>query len=161
MKYLVILTYLSLLGFLFIGIPLEFFNLLLDRVFTSIVCVLVLVIFLFLYQHFIRIPHRFIRIPGLVLLVLLAIPYAIHGLIVIPLLFSRKPPMWQDLRLFTNDNGEKVIEQFRETNGSLHDVRYRMILADFKDFRVSYNFKPDTLKVFRFEKELIEINKIE
>lgn len=86
------------------------------------------------------------------------------------MMISGNNPVWQDLSIYTNRNGEKVISEWRETSGSIYDYRYRKIIGDFGQFRISYNYDKKKLKglwteynvgnntttIIDFEKELKE-----
>lgn len=48
--------------------------------------------------------------------------------------------MWQDISVYTNINGDRVISQWRETSGSIYDYRKRKIIGDFGKFRISYDY---------------------
>ena len=76
-------------------------------------------------------------------------------------------PMWQDISIYTNKDGDKVISEWRETSGSIYDYRDRKIFADLGQFRISfdcnrrklkgdwreYNIESRTTKTVNFEKE--------
>jgi hypothetical protein len=51
-------------------------------------------------------------------------------------------PIWEDQQIYTNQNGTKVIYQFRETSGSIYDYRERLILHEFSNGnRISIEWK--------------------
>lgn len=54
--------------------------------------------------------------------------------------------MWQDLFIYTNNKNEKVISQWRETSGSIYDYRDRKIIADYGQFRISFDCNAKKLK---------------
>ena len=54
--------------------------------------------------------------------------------------------MWQDLFIYTNDKNEKVVSQWRETSGSIYDYRDRKIIADYGQFRISFDCNTKKLK---------------
>ena len=61
-------------------------------------------------------------------------------------LTSGDNPVWQDLSIYTNKNGEKVISEWRETSGSIYDYRDRKIIGDFGQFRISFDCDRKMLK---------------
>jgi hypothetical protein len=54
--------------------------------------------------------------------------------------------MWKDMIVYTNDKNEKVIGQFRETCGSIYDYQDRKMIADFGQFRISFDCNAKKLK---------------
>ena len=54
--------------------------------------------------------------------------------------------MWEDLSIYTNKDGEKVISEWRETSGSIYDYRYRKIIGDFGQFRISLEWNRKKMK---------------
>ena len=54
--------------------------------------------------------------------------------------------MWQDVTVYRNDKDQKVISQWRETSGSIYDYRDRKIIADFGEFRISFDCNAKNLK---------------
>ena len=54
------------------------------------------------------------------------------------LITSSYYPTWQDVNTYTNRTGDKLISQWRETSGSIYDYRVRKIIAEFTNFRISY-----------------------
>ena len=76
----------------------------------------------------------------------MAIPYIWVGLWTTLLTASNYPPMWQDTTIYTNDKGETVISEWRETSGSIYDYRDRKIIADYGQFRISFDCNVKNLK---------------
>lgn len=53
--------------------------------------------------------------------------------------FADEYPMYQDLSVYSNQDGETLIGQFIEISGSLHLSQIRKVVHDFKNgIRISY-----------------------
>jgi predicted membrane protein len=124
---------------LFVGTPFEFLNVTADTIATFIIMLLFLLIFILLFRQIRRLNNKVIKWTTLGLLIILAIPYVFVGLWTTLLTASNYHPMWQDVTVYTNDKDQKVISQWRETSGSIYDYRDRKIIADFGEFRISFD----------------------
>lgn len=133
---------------LFVGTPFEFLNVTADTIATSVMIVLFLLLFIALYKQIWLIDNKVLKRTTFGLLTLLVIPYIYIGLWTALLTWSNYHPMWQDLIIYTNDKNEKVISQWRETSGSIHDYRDRKIIADYEQFRISFYCNVKNLKGF-------------
>ncbi len=76
--------------------------------------------------------------------------------------------MWEDLSIYTNKDGEKVISEWRETSGSIYDYRYRKIIGDFGQFRISLEWNRKKMKglwteyiIYTKRTQIIDIEKEE
>jgi len=76
--------------------------------------------------------------------------------------------MWEDLSIYTNKDGEKVISEWRETSGSIYDYRYRKIIRDFGQFRISLEWNRKKMKglwteyiIYTKRTQIIDIEKEE
>jgi hypothetical protein len=65
-------------------------------------------------------------------------------------------PMWEDKFVWTNSHGDKVIQQFRETSGSIYDYRDIKIINDFGTVRL---FIPSDKKKLKGEWYVFDIEK--
>lgn len=54
--------------------------------------------------------------------------------------------MWEDMSIYTNADGEKVISQCRETGGPFFDRRQRKIIGDVGQFRISFDYNRKNMK---------------
>ena len=131
---------------LFVGTPFEFLDVTLDTVATFTIMLFVLLLFILLFRQIRQLDNKTFKWTTLGLLIALAIPYLFIGLWTVLLTASDYHPMWQDVRVYTNDKDEKVISQWRETSGSIYDYRDRKIFADFGQFRISLDCKTKKLK---------------
>jgi hypothetical protein len=122
---------------LFIGTPFEFLNPTVDIVATLFIMLLILLLFIYIFRLTRHIDKKGIKWLTFGLTCLLAIPYLLIGIWTILLTASSYHPMWQDVSIYTNNNGAKVISQWRRTSGSIYDYRDRRILGDFGQFRIS------------------------
>jgi len=131
---------------LFVGTPFEFLNVTADTIATFIINLLFLLLFILLFRQIRRLDNKAFKWTTLGLLIVLAIPYLFIGLWTTLLVASNYHPMWQNVKVYTNDKDQKVISQWRETSGSIYDYRDRKILADFGEFRISFDCNAKNLK---------------
>jgi len=131
---------------LFVGTPFEFLNVTADTIATFIIILLFLLLFILLFRQIRRLDNKAFKWTTLGLLIVLAIPYLFIGLWTTLLVASNYHPMWQNVKVYTNDKDQKVISQWRETSGSIYDYRDRKILADFGEFRISFDCNAKNLK---------------
>lgn len=124
---------------LFVGTPFEFLNVTADTIATSVMIVLFLLLFIVLFRQIWRLDNKVFKWTTFGLLTIIAIPYFFIGIWSILLTWSNYHPMWQDLFIYTNDKNEKIISQWRETSGSIYDYRDRKIIADYGQFRISFD----------------------
>lgn len=149
---------------LFVGTPFEFLN----TMVCTIMFYLTLFFFLFLFWQAKRLENKILKWLSFGLLTIVAIPYLLIGLWNFILFSSYPPPLWEDVRIYANDKNEKVVSQWRETSGSIHDYRDRKILADYAQFRISldcnakklkgvwteYNIRNNTTKIINFDNKI-------
>ncbi len=154
---------------LIVGTPFEFLNSAVDALVTILTMLLICALFLFLFRLALRIEKKMIKRIAIGLICILAVLYSLLGIWTM-MMISGNNPVWQDLSIYTNRKGEKVISEWRETSGSIYDYRYRKIIGDFGQFRISYNYDKKKLKglwteynvgnntttIIDFEKELKE-----
>ena len=133
---------------LFVGAPFEFLNVTVDTIATFAIMLLILLLFIVLFRQVRRLDNKVFKWTTLGLLILLAIPYIFVGLWTTLLIASNYHPMWQDTTIYTNDKGETVISEWRETSGSIYDYRDRKIIADYGQFRISFDCNLKKLKGF-------------
>ena len=65
----------------------------------------------------------------MVILVPMFVIYSLIGLWT-HLIGHSNGPIWEDTHVFTNEKGQKIISQFRETSGSIYDYRERLIIYE-------------------------------
>ena len=131
---------------LFVGTPFEFLNVTADTIASCIIILLFLLLFILLFRQIRRLDNKAFKWTTLGLLIVLAIPYLFIGLWTTLLVASNYHPMWQNVKVYTNDKDQKVISQWRETSGSIYDYRDRKILADFGEFRISFDCNAKNLR---------------
>jgi predicted membrane protein len=124
---------------LFVGTPFEFLNETIDTIATFVIIILFILLFFLLFRQISRVENKKLKWLTLGFSILIAIPYLFIGLWTILLTWSNYHPMWQDLKVYTNERNEKVISQWRETSGSIYDYRDRKIIAEYSQFRISFN----------------------
>lgn len=125
---------------LFIGTPFEFLNATVDRVTTLLSIPLFLVLFIFLFRQTLHIDKKVIKWLTVGLILLLALPYLWIGLWTSLISSSSYYPMYEDMAIYTNTNGDKIIRQWRETSGSIYDNRNRKVFLDCGQFRLSLDW---------------------
>jgi hypothetical protein len=130
---------------LFVGTPFEFLNVTDDTIASFTIMSLFLLLFILLFRQIRRLDNKALKWTTIGLLIVLAIPYLFEGLWTTLLVASNYHPMWQDVTVYTNKKGEKVISQWRETSGSIYDYRDRKIIAD-EQFRISFDCNAKKLK---------------
>lgn len=131
---------------LVVGTPFEFLNSTADTIATILFILFVVVLFIILFRLARRIEKKKIKWLTTGLLTLLAIPYLWTCLWILMITGGNYHPMWQDISIYTNKDGEKIISQWRETSGSIYDYRDRKILKDFGQFRISFDCNRRKLK---------------
>lgn len=135
-----------LIVMLFVGTPFEFLNVTIDRIATFSILILFLMLFIALFKEIRLVHNRAFKRILLFILTLVALPYFYIGIWTTLTTWSNDHPMWQDLSIYTNDKNEKVITQFIEISGSLHDQRSRRVITEYEQFRFSFNCDKKKLK---------------
>ena len=130
---------------LIVGTPFEFLNSAIDALATILIMLLIFALFILLLRLARRIEKKIIKRIAIVLICILAVPYSLLGIWTM-FLTSGDNPVWQDLSIYTNKNGGKVISEWRETSGSIYDYRDRKIIGDFGQFRISFDCDRKMLK---------------
>ncbi|WP_147387894.1 hypothetical protein [Pelobium manganitolerans] len=130
---------------LFLGTPFEFLNAQTDMIATFAIMTLFSILFILLFRQIRRLEHRKTKYITMVLLISLAIPYLYIGVLTTLSMVSEHRPMWQDIKIYTNYKDEKIISQRIEVSGSLYEYRDRKIIADFGNFRISFNYNSENL----------------
>ena len=143
-----------LVAIFFIGTLFEFLNPFVCAIAFYLALLFILCLFVFLFKKTKRIGNKFFKWILLGSLTTVAIPYFIIGVWNLIMFSSYPPPMWEDVKVYTNDKNEKVISQWRETSGSIYDYRDRKIIADFGQFRISFNCNAKKLKGIWTESEI-------
>jgi len=129
-----------------VGTPFEFLNSAIDTLATLFCILLISTSFILLFRLARRIDKKLIKWITVGLIILLALPYLWVGIWTAILIGPGYQPKWQDVSIYTNKNGEKVISQWRETSGSIYDYRDRKIIGDFGQFRISFDCDTKKLK---------------
>ena len=129
---LIVLGLLFLTLWLIIGYPLEINNLGADRVVTILFSILIAVLIFLTFRLVNRLKRKVAKIAFLTFLISISTIYALNGLWTY-LISYEKGPVWEDRQIYTNQKGQKVISQFRETSGSIYDYRERLILRELSD----------------------------
>ncbi len=155
----ILIGFIFLMTFLFVGNPIDFSNSTYDRISVFLVMTIILIIFFGLYRQIREIDNKALKRLNLGIMGLIAIPYFLIGLWSLMLTTSSSYPIWQDVSIYTNDDGKKVISQWRETSGSIYDYRDRRVIADFGQLRVSLNCDVDDLNG-KWQEYLIEKDSI-
>ena len=144
-KELVVLTILIfLLTFLFLGSPIEFCNVTWDIIGVYIIDTLCIILFISCYYQISKFKNNTIKWIGYSLTSLILLPYIFIGIWTLAINGPDFHPMWEDTDIYINNN-EKIVSQFRETSGSIHDYRNRKIIANYGSFRISYDCNIENL----------------
>ena len=135
-----------MVGVFLVGTPFEFLNVTVCTIAFYLALLFFLCLFVLLFRQTRRIENKLFKGLSFGLLTIVAIPYFLIGLWNLLMFSSYPPPMWEDTIVYTNDKNEKVIGQFRETSGSIHDFRDRKVIADFGQIRISFDCNAKNLK---------------
>jgi hypothetical protein len=127
---LIIIGLLFLTIWLIVGYPLELSNLKIDRIVTILISLLIAGLIFLIFRIINRLKSRIYKISFFVLLTCISLIYFWIGLWTF-LISYNTGPVWQNTHIFTNQKSRQVIEQFRETSGSIYDYRERLIFYDF------------------------------
>ena len=146
MFYLISIGLMFLLTLLFVDSPFEFLNVTAYKIANCVNMFLFLLLFILLFRQIRRLENKIAKRITSGLLFILAIPYFFIGLWTIFLVTSNNPPLWQDLIIYTNENNEKVISQWRRTSGSIYDYRDRKMIFEMGEFRISFDYNVEKLK---------------
>ena len=144
--FYVLIGLIFLTTIMFVGTPFEFLNPRIDTIVTFIIMGLIVFLFIILFRLTLKLNNKILKFTIITLLTILTIPYLFVGIWTTLLTSSSNHPIWKDYIIYTNDNNEKVISEWRETSGSIWDYRDRKILADFGQFRISYACNKKNLK---------------
>jgi hypothetical protein len=84
---------------------------------------------------------------GLGLTTFILLPYLWIGLWTVPqAIFSDEYPMYEDIAVYFNQDGETLFGQFIEISGSLHHYQIRKVVYDFKNgIRISYIYSDQNI----------------
>lgn len=100
-------------------------------------------LFFALIQTVRKFQSKLVQIVFSIPLFALSIIYCLLGYIA---LFEIGMPNWEDTHIYTNNDGTKVIYQFREISGSIYDFRERLVLYEFtEDIRLSKSWSKDSM----------------
>lgn len=157
-----------LTAILFIGTPFEFLNPTVDRIMTLFAIVAIFILFIFLFRQTRHIDNRVFKWITVGIISIVFLPYLWIGIWNTLISTSSYYPVWQDTAIYTNEKGEKIIDQWRETSGSIYDYRHRKIFLDCEQFRISldwhkkymhgiwkeYLLKNDSTSTINFDKNL-------
>lgn len=128
---LTVIGFILLTTALLLGSPFEFLNTTAETIATYFIALLVLLLFTFLYKQIKEIDNKVYKRLNLVLLIILGIPYFLLGIWIVFFYSFGSHPVYQDLKVYTNEGGEKIISEWRRTSGSIYDYRSRKIYADY------------------------------
>jgi hypothetical protein len=125
---------------LFIGTPFEFLNPTVDRIMTLFAVVAIFILFIFLFRQTRHIDKKVIKWLTVGLITTLFLPYLWIGLWTTLISSTSYYPVWEDMAVYTNEKGEKITSQWRETSGSIYDYRNRKEFLDCGHFRISLDW---------------------
>lgn len=153
----IITSLIFLIVFLFLGFPLEISNLLIYRIIVVLIAIVFSILFVKLFRLILKIKSKFPKLFFGFVTTIIAIIYILTGLWTL-LINHNNSPVWEDIQIYTNRDGQKIISQFRETSGSIHDFRERLIFYEFgENSRISINWKKSLMsgiwKVHNTEKD--------
>jgi hypothetical protein len=142
---LILLGFIFLVLWLIVGYPFEISNLKADRLLTLLISFLIAGLIFMIYRLVTRIKSKIIKIVFLILLIGISLIYSLNGLATCFVSYD-KGPVWENRQIYTNQKGQKVISQFRETSGSIYDYRERLIFYEFSNGnKVSVDWTKDRM----------------
>jgi hypothetical protein len=146
--------------FLILGTPFEFKIEQEDTIATLVQGFLVVIFFAIIVYFSKKITRKLLKIVIFTVTSFLGILYILNGIWISLILTSNYHPMWQDLIVYENKSGTKIIKQWRRTSGSIYDYRTKRIIADYGSFKVFIPANTDNLegvwKVNQIENNIIE-----
>lgn len=123
---------------MFTGFPIEFRDMLSERIARFVISILVVIIFFFLFKSSKKINPKILRITFKILIALTALPYILICIYNISTAFSNNYSRWKDISILEQKGGKKMAYQVLES-GSIYNYRYRKIFYENKSIRVSVN----------------------
>ncbi len=136
--FIIIILTILIVG-LFTGLPIEYLNTTLDRIATIILELVVILSFLLLFKLVNNLTKKTTKWLTTGLICIVIIPYFFSGIMTTLLVTSNYYPTWQNINIYTNRTGDKLISQWRENSGSIYDYRVRKIITESTNFRISYD----------------------
>jgi len=145
---------------LIFGTPFEFKNEQEDTIATLVQGFFVVIVFAIVVYFSRNITIKLLKIAIASVTSLLGILYILNGLWISLILTSNYHPMWQDLIVYENKSGTKIIKQWRRTSGSIYDYRTQKVIADYGSFKIFILSNTNNLegvwKVHKIEENIIE-----
>ena len=137
----------SLLIALFLSSPLEILNATANRITTAITEIIIAFVFIKICMTSIKIESKALKILSLILIGIVALPYLYIGIFTTLLVTSNHYPMWEDITVYSNKEGEKVIDEFIELSGSIYDYRKRKVIKELgNEMRLSTDYSQKNMK---------------
>lgn len=138
------LGFVLLIFALIFGEPLEINNNTADNIMMIGESVFLISLFLMMYRYAFKISGRFQKPLVLTILIIFSLIYGWAGLWTALLHRDGNGPKWVDTYIYRNNNGLKIVSQFRETSGSINDFRKRLVVYEFRNHnRISVNWYTD------------------
>jgi hypothetical protein len=127
-----------------------------DTFATYTIGVLILMTIIAAFNFTRQVNHKTLKVVLTLSTSILTLLYFLVGVWTMLIITPTFHPMWEDKVVWTNSHGDKVIHQFRETSGSIHDYRDIKVLADYNSVRLFIQTDKKKLKgewfVFDIEK---------
>ena len=130
---------------IYIGVPFEFEDALLDSIFKVLSFGLVFFLLYLLFKQVWKLGNEGLRIGGYILLGLFSLLFVLGALWNnIWITEKNERNTFYTLEVWTNKSGIKVLRQLRETSGSIYDYRDRLVIYEFDaNNRISINTNVD------------------
>lgn len=134
-----------LIIWVYIGVPFEFEDALLDSIFKVLSFGLVFFLLYLLFKQVWKLGNEGLRIGGYILLGLFSLLFVLGALWNdIWITEKNERNTFYTLEVWTNKSGIKVLRQLRETSGSIYDYRDRLVIYEFDaNNRISINTNVD------------------
>jgi hypothetical protein len=130
---------------IYIGVPFEIEDALLDSIFKVLSFGLVFFLLYLLFKQVRKLGNEGLRIGGYVLLGLFSLLFLLGALWNdIWITEKNERNTFYTLEVWTNKSGIKILRQLRETSGSIYDYRDRLVIYEFDaNNRISINTNVD------------------
>jgi hypothetical protein len=125
--------------------PLEIKDLTVDRWVMLLFYALSAGLIFFLFRAALKINKERLRYSFCIVLTLISFLYFWDGFGSLYIAHSNGP-VWEDIKIYTNQSGDKVISEFMEVCGSMYSFRERLIFHEFSNGnRISIAWSKDKM----------------
>ncbi|WP_107039887.1 hypothetical protein [Brumimicrobium mesophilum] len=137
----ILIGILVLFIFIYTGIPFEVQNPKIESIFRILSFTLIFFLLFTLFKQVKKLNHSLLKFTTYVTLGLLSLLFIFGAIWNNIIVFEKNERnSWNNMQIYTNEKGTKIIRQIRETSGSIYDYRDRLVIFEFdKNNRISIN----------------------